>query len=592
MFKTFCFFSYGGDLTLKLANCQSLRYRLVHARQTVEAAKFTTLLKQETLTFEEVDFSQCNLTSDTLKVVLEICKRCPKLKVLKLFKNQLDDSGAEGLAEMLGRKPAIEEVHLSHNLFTAAGCRCLVEACERVRPEKCQPLWLRLEQNNVADPETVCDELVRDFSVCKRSDEVRCTVRVCVNKKKVHIPFFHLQRTPTTFVSRAEREAQAKQAAAAKARPVPIVRTISAKSNATPKVPKPSAWGAQGARPAPAEDSPETQSGYPSLGDKSGPVPTPETEVPKLEDAKTPSWKAGCRTSIVLDGMGKRRTMPEQLEVANAAFICTLCRFVMVKPVITRCSHLFCGDCFHQYARNQVELHKSQKMQTGPVPQIRCPFPECKDLLKKSDVGPLTDGGALQRLRNNLRIRCVHHQEHYKYEFGKDAERLFQEQGMSCEWSGPPGAYEEHMAGCPIENFLKSQDEAKAKAGDEVNVADDATLSTDTTNNESTRSQYEAEPEPEDSVTVLDGSAPVLQDSNKVDLTDDSEVRVAVYDYTPAEGVEGQIAICKGDLLKVFKVTETGWAAGVKTCRETKADIGEVGWFPAGYLAEELEEHL
>ena len=71
-----------------------LRYRLVHARQTVEAAKFTTLLKQEhtlhflriprearyhtgfcaaskeTLTFEEVDFSQCNLTSDTLKVVL------------------------------------------------------------------------------------------------------------------------------------------------------------------------------------------------------------------------------------------------------------------------------------------------------------------------------------------------------------------------------------------------------------------------------------------------------------------------------------------------------------------------------------------
>jgi len=25
MFKTFCFFSYGGDLTLKLANCQSLR---------------------------------------------------------------------------------------------------------------------------------------------------------------------------------------------------------------------------------------------------------------------------------------------------------------------------------------------------------------------------------------------------------------------------------------------------------------------------------------------------------------------------------------------------------------------------------------
>ena len=64
--------------------------------------------------------------------------------------------------------------------------------------------------------------------------QLRCHKVWC---PQVHIPFFHLQRTATTFVSRAEREAQAasqlphvalheasveaKQAAAAKARPAP-----------------------------------------------------------------------------------------------------------------------------------------------------------------------------------------------------------------------------------------------------------------------------------------------------------------------------------------------------------------------------------
>ena len=91
---------------------------------------------------------------------------------------------------------------------------------------------------------------------------------------------------------------------------------------------------------------------------------------------------------------------------ANAAFICTLCRFVMVKlspessqrarlgmpsatgacmgdtservclrgvqcrPVITRCSHLFCGDCFHQYARKQAGLLSCRALQAGAQSQF------------------------------------------------------------------------------------------------------------------------------------------------------------------------------------------------------------------------------
>ncbi|CAE7021835.1 unnamed protein product [Symbiodinium natans] len=32
-------------------------------------------------------------------------------------------------------------------------------------------------------------------------------------------------------------------------------------------------------------------------------------------------------------------------------------------------------------------------------------------------------------MRTNLNIRCVHHRDHHKFAFGKDAERVFQDQG-------------------------------------------------------------------------------------------------------------------------------------------------------------------
>mmetsp|Transcript_30648 Transcript_30648/g.70754 ORF Transcript_30648/g.70754 Transcript_30648/m.70754 type:complete len:613 (-) Transcript_30648:131-1969(-) len=592
-------------------------YRLVHSRQTVEPSQFSTLLKQEKLTFEEVDFSQCQLTSKLVKVVIEICKRCPKLKILKLYKNLLDDEGAVSLAEMLGQKPNMEEVHLSHNQFTAAGIRCLVEACEKVRGEKSSPLWLRLEQNHVADAEKLLEELEKDYSVCRRADEVRCTVRVCVLKKKVHLPHFTLQREPVKFVSRAEREAQA---AAAKRPPAPA-RTLSMRSEGTPKAapapcawgaagarsavpavqpkaaPSPCAWGAPGGKPgAPAAGPPQSlkeapnevpkeapneapQSGYPSLEAKAEQSITPkvmELNESKMDTVK-PSWKAGSRPSIVLDHFGQRRTMPEQLTKEAESFICTLCEFVMVKPLMTRCSHLFCENCFKEWVSKQVELHKMEKKTAAtPVPQIRCPHPKCQQLLKKTDVQLLKADDMLQRLRNNLQIRCVHHVEHHACDFGKDAERIAREQGITCDYSGAPDAYEEHMLCCPVEAFLKSEE-----AG-----ADDTTISTDVPTYESARSQCEAEPEPEEFVTAVEGTAQQEPAPVAVNTADGEVVRVAGHTYVPAEGPEGesQIRIEKGDHVKVFKVMENGWAAGVRICKETGVDDGDVGWFPEGYL--------
>ena len=41
-------------------------------------------------------------------------------------------AGFVALAVSMLPGPSCQEVHLSHNLFTAAGCRCLVEACVRL----------------------------------------------------------------------------------------------------------------------------------------------------------------------------------------------------------------------------------------------------------------------------------------------------------------------------------------------------------------------------------------------------------------------------------------------------------------------------
>jgi len=546
-------------------------YKLICSKTAVDASKFSTLLKQELLSFEEVDFSECNLTGDsakgdTLKVVLELCSKCPKLRILKLFKNQLDDKAADRLADMLQKVPDLEELHLSHNIFSSSGVKRLVAAAAEARPEeKVQPLWLRLEQNSVASPDTVCSQLEDEFSVCKRSDTVRCTVRVCMNKKKVHLPFFNLQRP--VFVSRAEREAQA--AAAAKAKSPAAIRTISGGVAQKPAAPKPCAWG-QGPKVAP------TPLEFPAKKE--------DEEKAQVAQDLTPAWKAGSRPSIVLDKFGHRRTMPEQLDgVDPAPFVCSLCHFLMSKPVITRCSHLFCDFCFKQWVSYEVEQYKSQKAAAAPVPQIRCPQTGCKELLKKNDVEPAADGKTsgvqlFQRLRNNLVIRCVHHKDHHKLDFGKDAERVLAEQGVSCSWSGAPPQYEEHMAAhCPVENFLKSEN--LAQQGADLNV----------NNIEGARS-YEAEPEPEASVEQAPEGAQTAQDAGysgsqaESNHLNEGEVRVAMCDYIPSEGDEGQIRINRDDYIKVLQVTDNGWAAGIRLCRTTLREMGEAGWFPKGYL--------
>ncbi|CAJ1441983.1 unnamed protein product, partial [Effrenium voratum] len=109
-------------------------------------------------------------------------------------RNSIDDSGALGLAELCRYCPTLEEIHLSHNMFTASGASSIITAAESSRREDQVPLWLRLEQNHIEDAEAVFKRLQAEHSVCRRIDPKACTARVCARKCRVHLPHFCLQR--------------------------------------------------------------------------------------------------------------------------------------------------------------------------------------------------------------------------------------------------------------------------------------------------------------------------------------------------------------------------------------------------------------
>merc|ERR1719265_787098 len=83
-------------------------------------------------------------------------------------------------------------MHLSHNQLTEKGVRELIIVAEKTRPRHSNPLWLRIEQNQVSDPQCVYNELLqKKLSLCDKRDKSRCTVHSCINYSKVHLPFFN-----------------------------------------------------------------------------------------------------------------------------------------------------------------------------------------------------------------------------------------------------------------------------------------------------------------------------------------------------------------------------------------------------------------
>ncbi|CAE7654979.1 ndor1 [Symbiodinium sp. CCMP2456] len=142
--------------------------------------------------YEEVDFSDNSFSGRGLRCILDLCSRCRRLKVLKLFKNDLDDNGAELLARFLEHCPNLEELHLSHNRISSTGALSLISAGSSCRREGDTPLWLRLEHNCLESVEEAESWLYRQYSVCYKQN-AECTARYCKYRCKIHAPYMAKQ---------------------------------------------------------------------------------------------------------------------------------------------------------------------------------------------------------------------------------------------------------------------------------------------------------------------------------------------------------------------------------------------------------------
>jgi len=139
-------------------------------------------------------------------------------------------------------------------------------------------------------------------------------------------------------------------------------------------------------------------------------------------------------------------------------FTCKICLVHLVgcEPQLTRCSHLFCGDCMSQwFAMNPGNKTWAQRAKSaGSVP---CPV--CKEPLHKDqDLNPVSrdgEGGSqmLFRMLSDTKIVC-----------GNNARCNANGQ---CDWKGDYGSYQEHIRVCrnlPLLGPSPSAEDAPAAA--------------------------------------------------------------------------------------------------------------------------------
>mmetsp|Transcript_72626 Transcript_72626/g.132749 ORF Transcript_72626/g.132749 Transcript_72626/m.132749 type:complete len:735 (-) Transcript_72626:255-2459(-) len=668
--------------------------------------------ESEEAVWANVELAENVIGNEGLIAVLDVFeKRRVSCKYIKLYKNKIADFAGVRLAEQVRRQEsAVEEIHLSHNMFSA---KTLVALCMALAKNDAYPMvgrnrlyipcWVRMEYNYIAKPMEVLEMLRRDgpVSICTADNRDDCGPWRChcANRTKQNVPKVHLFTIGVQSRSRNEPKDESElredirkyggslQPVAPSVRKAPSLPTATGPRGMPPpgtgaaRTPTAStngrgAWdqsppALQRARTEPAVIHDAAEAATPTMYDmteasaalnqtKEAVVPPPPP-LPRAVSAETPPANAslkpslpqesakieprssaggntsagtngslsgqsptaaaarkdgtaaaphaggghgsgaivetvpGRRNSLVLDGSNRRRILPTQMEAEESSgpFVCQLCHFVIYKPVITTCSHLFCESCFRQWVQDQVSKEKRNQKADAPVPLVPCPQNSCSMKLRKQDISPFdkadsTKVGAtvalLQRLRNNLRIRCVHHVDHFKFAFGKDAQRIHTETGgaLSCQWIGDISAYDDHIRkGCPIEQRLVENGHAAApsppSAGANKNSSGgptgDVKAKAAATNHARMNGGGPA--------ADTGATGPKMVDSSPSDA---GEIRIVRYDYVPSDMDKAQIPLRQGHKVKVFEITDSGWAAGVRLCNETQSEVGDAGWFPEGYL--------
>jgi len=120
-------------------------------------------------------------------------------------------------------------------------------------------------------------------------------------------------------------------------------------------------------------------------------------------------------------------------------FICKICQVHVVgnNPKLSKCSHLYCGDCIRQwfdvYPRSLSWAQRAQAAGSAPCPVCKEPLKEETDLFPVCAAGR-TESAFLYRVLSGLKIQCSNHAR------CRDDGR--------CDWTGEYGSFQEHVRTC------------------------------------------------------------------------------------------------------------------------------------------------
>eukprot|EP00927_Polykrikos_kofoidii_P070898 TRINITY_DN67268_c0_g1_i1.p1 TRINITY_DN67268_c0_g1~~TRINITY_DN67268_c0_g1_i1.p1 ORF type:complete len:880 (-),score=160.04 TRINITY_DN67268_c0_g1_i1:155-2794(-) len=147
-----------------------------------------------------VDLSDNNIGQEGLDKLFRVLRdhRVPCV-VMKCYRNVLDDNIIDTLVEYLYTQPEafpMHGIHISHNCITDKGAFRLIRAAASCghypRATTRLPLWLRLECNDVSNPQRVVADCMKEgYNVCLMRDGL-CSRSDCNHYSEVHIqlPYF------------------------------------------------------------------------------------------------------------------------------------------------------------------------------------------------------------------------------------------------------------------------------------------------------------------------------------------------------------------------------------------------------------------
>mmetsp|Transcript_45283 Transcript_45283/g.101931 ORF Transcript_45283/g.101931 Transcript_45283/m.101931 type:complete len:321 (-) Transcript_45283:100-1062(-) len=172
-----------------------------------------------------------------------------------------------------------------------------------------------------------------------------------------------------------------------------------------------------------------------------------EQEIRRLKDFESSSEVKVSKASELLQPLQQEvKVLTDQLpqdDLSNSGmteeFICKICLVHVVgcAPRLTRCSHLFCGDClgtwFATQPGSQTWAGRAQAAGSVPCPACKEPLHPSRDIQCLSPQGRGCSALVWQLLRRT-KIVCANHRQ-------CDA-------GGTCEWVGDYGSYQEHARTC------------------------------------------------------------------------------------------------------------------------------------------------